>query len=296
MVSIVKTINGQKKLIPLTSDVGSGVPLGTLVAFSDDTPKDGYLQTGTSFDETKYPALYALLGSNQIPAMFDHSRPSDYESITLSTDSNNPTVMDYDGVLLVKIAKAGFSPEIFINGTSVGKIGMSSSSTGTNTYGNVGTLVFKKGDSIYSNQSNADITYQVAYYKHPLFIKATSGLAENQQENILNTLNNNLSYSTEEHATGRKWIDGKMIYSRVIETTFGNSSSINIDSGLNIIKFDGYVQDGNRRVGVISGGAGGDPGIGLLYNKSTGAFSRSVQGTFSSSSPFYVILEYTKTT
>jgi hypothetical protein len=47
-------------------------------------------------------------------------------------------------------------------------------------------------------------------------IKATSGLTENQQENVLNTINDNLSYSTTEHNTGKKWIDGKMIYERVI--------------------------------------------------------------------------------
>lgn len=45
-------------------------------------------------------------------------------------------------------------------------------------------------------------------------IKATSGLTENQQENVLNTINENLSYSTEEHPTGKKWIDGKDIYER----------------------------------------------------------------------------------
>ena len=248
MVSIVLLINGQKKLIPLTSDVGSGVPLGTLVAFSDDTPKDGYVQMGTSFDETKYPMLFAMRGSNVLPAMFDHSRPSDYESITLSTDSNNPTVMDYDGVLLVKIAKAGSNPEIFINGTSVGKIGMSSSSSGTDTYGNVGTFVFKKGDSIYSNLSNADITYQVAYYKHPLFIKATSGLAENQQENVLNTINNNLSYSTEEHATGRKWIDGKMIYELTVTgLSYGGTTKAWTNTGYTFSNCDTFIKGYARR-------------------------------------------------
>lgn len=48
-------------------------------------------------------------------------------------------------------------------------------------------------------------------------IKATSGLTENQQENVLNTINENLSYSTTEHKTGKKWIDGKDIYSKVVD-------------------------------------------------------------------------------
>lgn len=43
-------------------------------------------------------------------------------------------------------------------------------------------------------------------------IKATSGLSENAQDNVINTLNEERSYSTEEVNTGKKWIDGKAIY------------------------------------------------------------------------------------
>ena len=47
-------------------------------------------------------------------------------------------------------------------------------------------------------------------------IKATSGLSENAQDNVINTLNEQRSYSTEEHLTGKKWIDGKPIYSKTV--------------------------------------------------------------------------------
>jgi hypothetical protein len=46
-------------------------------------------------------------------------------------------------------------------------------------------------------------------------IKATSGLSENAQDNVINTLNEQRSYSTEEVNTGKKWIDGKPIYRKV---------------------------------------------------------------------------------
>ena len=52
-----------------------------------------------------------------------------------------------------------------------------------------------------------------------VYIKATSGLTENQQENVLNDVKNYIdgknSYSTNEVKTGGKWIDGKPIYEDV---------------------------------------------------------------------------------
>ena len=66
-------------------------------------------------------------------------------------------------------------------------------------------------------------------------IKATSGLTENQQENVLNTINENLSYSTEEHPTGKKWIDGKDIYSLVIiNLSFTTGTRLTYNLGNNI--------------------------------------------------------------
>lgn len=183
MVLIVKEINGQKKLIPLTSDVGIGVPLGTLEPFTDDIPKDGYLQTGTTFDETKYPALYALLGSNQIPAYFDHSRPSDYETITIPTSSATAITADYDGEIVYSTT-SDTSTSIYINDTLI------VSPNGRSNYSNSNfAFTVKKGDTFYVTVTNGSMSAQKArWYKHPLFIKATSGLSENQQENVLNIL------------------------------------------------------------------------------------------------------------
>lgn len=113
---------------------------------------------------------------------------------------------------------------------------------------------------------------------------------------VPSAISQSISYSTTETLTGGKWIDGKPIYRKVIETTYGNISSINLGSGLNIIKFDGYIQDNNRRVGIISSGSANEPSIGLIYDKSSGVCSARVQGNYSSSSPIYVIIEYTKTT
>jgi hypothetical protein len=57
-------------------------------------------------------------------------------------------------------------------------------------------------------------------------IKATSGLTENAQDNVINTLNEQRSYSTEEVNTGKKWIDGKPIYRKVLTATLQTNEEV----------------------------------------------------------------------
>lgn len=248
MVSIVLLINGQKKLIPLTSDVGSGVPLGTLVAFSDDTPKDGYVQMGTTFDETKYPMLFAMRGSNVLPAMFDHSRLGDVETILDSNSQGSYTInsVDYDGVMFISANQGSAKKfEVYINDERVTRAYDSTSVSWMQT----ATIEVKKGDKVFIDvDANYPMKITARYYKHPLYIKATSGLAENQQENVLNTLNNNLSYSTEEHATGRKWIDGKMIYELTVTgLSYGGTTKAWTDTGYTFSNCDTFIKGYARR-------------------------------------------------
>lgn len=43
MVGIVKDIDGQKKIVPLTTDTGTGVPVGTLISQYKKVAIRGYL-------------------------------------------------------------------------------------------------------------------------------------------------------------------------------------------------------------------------------------------------------------
>ena len=43
MVGIIKEIDGEKKIVPLTSDTGTGVPVGTLISQYKKVPMSGYL-------------------------------------------------------------------------------------------------------------------------------------------------------------------------------------------------------------------------------------------------------------
>ena len=131
-------------------------------------------------------------------------------------------------------------------------------------------------------------------------IKATSGLTENQQENVLNTINENNSYSTEEHPTGKKWIDGKPIYSKSGYVSSISSVPYTVDSVLTstyvnvLIESKASMQYYNNKVVVYGYLSGTDrfslvvipSGLTLVTNFSLGDIHGGV----------YWSVEYTKTT
>ena len=53
MLGIVKEINGEKTIIPLTTDAGTGASVGTLIQQYKKKPISGYLYCdGSTYDET----------------------------------------------------------------------------------------------------------------------------------------------------------------------------------------------------------------------------------------------------
>ena len=163
MLGLVKEISGQKTIIPLTTDTGTGAPVGSIIVVCSNILPSGYLGLGVQYDITNYPALYQVLGTDTTP--------------------------------------------------TASALGLPTLSSG-----------------------------QYA-------IKATSGLAENQQENVLNTINENNSYSTEEHATGKKWIDGKPIYSKVIDcgalpNNTETFTDLNIQNLATVVSLKGMANNG----------------------------------------------------
>lgn len=129
-------------------------------------------------------------------------------------------------------------------------------------------------------------------------IKATSGLTENQQENVLNTINENNSYSTEEHPTGAKWIDGKPIYRRVYTGTVGNNSQIplNISNLERVTKLDGvlwYIS--NNLQYILQLNNPNDSGYFSRCNIEAGERLNFIMGGWTVINA-QVIVEYTKTT
>ena len=68
MLVLITVENGVKKIIPLTADAGAGNPVGSLLHTYKKSNPSGYLFCdGSTFDQTKYPLLYAYLGTNVLP-------------------------------------------------------------------------------------------------------------------------------------------------------------------------------------------------------------------------------------
>ena len=235
MIAEVLDIDGNKVAVPISGSIPTGLPVGTWISFEkDQAPDNKWIKAGETFDENLYPALYLFLGTNKVPERFDHSRLGDIETITLSTTN---TEMQYDGELMVSFLKSANLQGYYILVNDVSFILVDS---GNAQVGTTITIPFKKGDKIRLNVSYSPNTSVVRYYKHPMFIKATSAIEITDQSTFLNTVQSLVqtsnSYSTEEQATGGFWIDGKPIYRKTYEigatNSLGNNSSKTIASGL----------------------------------------------------------------
>ena len=231
MIAQVQEENGNKVAIPISGSIPTGLPVGTWISFEkDQAPDNKWIKAGVTFDENLYPALYLFLGTNKVPERFDHSRLGDIETITLSTTN---TEMQYDGELMVSFLKSanlqGYS--VLVNDVSFTLIDSGNAQVGTTI-----TIPFKKGDKIRLNVSYSPNNTSVRYYKHPMFIKATSAIEITDQSTFLNTVQSLVqtsnSYSTEETATGGFWIDGKPIYRKIFSGTLSSGTSWTIQSSL----------------------------------------------------------------
>lgn len=251
MLGKIETIGGVKQIVPLTPEAQSGAPLGSFLLVYGNTVPNGYLPLETLFDENQYPALYAMLGTNKTPEV-----PADLgadfankQAITVTTNlSYTATENGYIFGSIEIIGSAG--GWAFLNGVRIGG-GYAESGHSEDAI----CLQFRinKGDvfTLTINGSiRSDFTslYFVPFKKYAhVVIKATSGLSESQQDYVLDALLEAGSYSTEEVATGKKWIDGKMIYRR---TFYSSTNSFSSSTQFSVPNCDVIVQYGNMyRVG-----------------------------------------------
>lgn len=273
-----------------------GTPLGTWASFENDyAPNIEWLQGGTTFNPNTYPALAMYLGGNTVPERYDHNRLGDYEAISLPTSSATAITMQYDGIVIYQPNQGGTN-YIYINGVQICFDKASSSDD------SAVTVPFRKGDVIYVTRQNGATSSKVAYYKHPLFIKATPTSADSDYEGTLNAIREfyvrNNTYSTEERLTGGVWIDGKPIYRRCwVRTTVGSGNDIN--SGVPNPYYTGYTGDIERVIDFRF-----SPVAGLMYYPYTIFYFNSnkqyiLHNTLGSSQTYPIgttyIMEYTKT-
>ena len=190
MVGIIKEIDGQKKIVPLTSDTGTGAPVGTLISQYKKVPMSGYLYCdGSTFDQNAYPALYMYLGTNVLP---------DYrECVMVGAEQNTTdTIATHD-----VYGEGEFKDDQLqehkhmVRDSEVGTLlgyGMPDGISAGVVDRLVGSLANRAWEARGAGYKDTVSRYgttthgkQKAVY---VYIKATSGLAENQQENVLNDI------------------------------------------------------------------------------------------------------------
>ena len=186
MVGIVKEINGQKKIVPLTTDTGTGAPVGTLVTQYKKVPMSGYLYCdGSTFDENAYPALYMYLGTNVLP---------DYrECVMVGAEQNTTDTIATHDVYGEGEFKDDQLQKHEHNYTQI--VDFWTGTQGTAEWRMVRTITGATSTNS-GRTGDTDTTHgkQKAVY---VYIKATSGLAENQQENVLNDVKDYIRRSNE---------------------------------------------------------------------------------------------------
>ena len=167
MIYEIYSENGTKKKRALTGN-GYGLPLGTWISYEGTCP-DGFIESEQTFNTTTYASLYAMLGTNKVPARFDHSVLSDLEDITLPNSQANAITMGYDGVLVSSVeSNQGSTHKLNISqdgGTTWKSIVIDQNYS--DSAGGSATLNFNKGDMIYYsvNATALPIVSYVAYYK-----------------------------------------------------------------------------------------------------------------------------------
>ena len=277
MLGIVKN----NKIIPLTTDTGTGAPIGTLIQQYKKKPMSGYLYCdGSTFDENAYPALYMYLGSNILPDYRECVMVGAEENTTdtiathdVYTEGEFKDDQLQDHIHNISLQEVTDADSSAIKGITSYKDNVQNTISSGVVNGRSGTTTHGKQKAVF------------------VYIKATSGLAENQQDNVLNDVkdyvDNSNSYSTEEVKTGGTWIDGKPIYRIILTNTeniVGNQvqwgglqstvASLSID---NCIECKGVTTNGFRHMQFLP-----NEGFILYYS------GISVGGK--------IILEYTKTT
>jgi len=270
MVFIVKVIDGVKKIIPVTADAGAGNPVGSYLYLEKKSNPQGYLYCdGSTFDETKYPLLYAYLGSNVLPDWREFSAVGAEENTTSSVIATHDVYtqgQEKDDQLQEHTHSVDSTISYATNAQAGNTLGVRETSSNTNT--NASTIISGRAGTVTRGKRKAVFIY----------IKATSGLSENAQDNVINTLNEQRSYSTEEHLTGKKWIDGKPIYEKSFICSTSNTILSNSIGGARY-SFTGTENIAQSIDTLVA--------TNLIKNKKT---TFSIDAYISTSSPIDVVL------
>jgi hypothetical protein len=251
--------NGTMKFRQVSgSQALDSLPVGTTIGYEGRVIPNGYLFCdGSTFDVTKYPELYTLLGTDTLPELFDHDkRDTAYTNIRSEVGSTVQTAyeMPYDGD--ITFTGSGYSQSycgVYVlkadgttldwSATFAGSYDGASASGGT-------ALFLNKGDKFYAsaNNSNRTLFIQARFYKQHLLIKAaTIGIADIEINAIKDAL---------------VGISGKLVWTNTNPTSSFGAQDIILSEpiiGYDFIKIEHTIMAGGRQVDTYyleSGGAG----------------------------------------
>ena len=191
--------NGVKKIKPLTADVGAGNPVGTIIAMYKKSSPSGYLYCdGSTFDQTKYPLLYAYLGSNVLPdyrecaivgaeqngtnTIATHDVFTEGEFKDDQLQNHGHSITDPGHLHGMSVYSSNFQP------AGSGYVGLGSYAR--DAYDSPGSVAYNTtGITVNNPNSGSHGTVTRGKRKAVYFyIKATSGLSENAQDNVVDTV------------------------------------------------------------------------------------------------------------
>lgn len=256
------------------------IQVGTLIQQYKKKPISGFLYCdGSTFDENAYPALYMYLGTNVLP---------DYRECVMVGAEQNTT----DTIATHDVYTEGEFKDDQIQ--DIGKIKAGAVNGYSVVAGGIAGYVALNSDLRVGETTHGK---QKAVY---IYIKATSGLEENQQENVLNDtknyINNSNSYSTDELKTGGKWIDGKPIYRKVFysATNWANGETLgNIENLDTVITISSTSQHNNGNWFTSYD----EPNLeNIAFVTQDGNVIITRVGSYLNNLKGLVIVEYTKTT
>lgn len=294
--------DGTDFILPAGSGTGNagGIPLGTVLAIYSNQVPDGYLPcNGVQFDTAQFAALYALLGDDHTPDLREvtlrgigHNGTYVFDSTETDPSTGQAGTQNHDEYTLGEFKDDQLQDH---------KHKLAYGSSGTNT---LLARVDKAGDvdtGLVSDGYRAGTVTRGKSVGVNYIIKATSGLPDSQQDYILNQITgmveDSLSYSETEQATGGTWIDGKPIYRKVVDCGAlpnNNLSSIahNVSNIGKILNLSGYCNYNATYLNIPYAAYNGE--IISAYCDATHIRIR----TNSDWSVYtaYVIIEYTKTT
>ena len=263
LVQIV-TENGVKKMIPLTADAGAGNPVGTIIPMYKKSSPSGYLYCdGSTFDQTKYPLLYAYLGSNKLPDYREFALVGAEENTTdVYNASTNPTgtIHDHD----VYTEGQAKDDQLQSHTHNIQNVEI-------NWTGGGNKVASNQGGATLVTQSNSGRSGAVTRGKRKavyFYIKATSGLSENAQDNVvaqLKGLLKTVEYTGTTGGDGMLWgafsgIDVTKVLSVLVKSDTGHNTSAIISNasssptayGIRIVHFqnNSYTGEANKEVTV----------------------------------------------